>query len=188
MPLDGATRLELRVDFGGGDLTIGPAANGMLIAGDAPDAIVERLGPGRVRIHPAVPSHGWRPYRWQIGVTDVVPVELMLATGADRADIDLSRLLVRRLRLDTGASETRVRLPMSGPTSVHVACGLALVTLEVPMDRAVRIRGSIVLGSSEIDERRFARTADGWASADAADADDLIDITLEAALGTVRVV
>jgi hypothetical protein len=71
---------------------------------------------------------------------------------------------------------------------VHVACGFALVTLEVPMEVTARIRGRLVLGSTEVDERRFPRAADGWASPDAGVDPDTTDIVLEGAFGTVRVV
>jgi len=188
VPLDGATEASVHLEFGGGELAIVAASPGTLVSGVAPGAVVERSSPGRVRIRPSAPTRDWRPLHWRLGLTGDVPLDLVLAMGGQRSGIDLSALQVRRLRLDTGASETRIRLPSRGPTSVHLACGFALVTLEVPMDVRARIRGRLVLGTTEIDERRFPRAADGWASPDAADDPEAIDIVLEGAFGTVRVV
>jgi hypothetical protein len=188
VPLAGAAAASVHLDFGGGELALVAAPAGMLVAGEAAGAIVETSGPGRLRIHPAAPTRDWRPLHWRLELTGEVPLDLALALGGQRSGIDLSALQVRRLRLDTGASETRVRLPSRGPTSVHVACGFALVTLEVPMDVPARIRGRLFLGTTEVDERRFPRAADGWASPDAGEDGNVIDILLEGAFGTVRVV
>ena len=188
VPLGDAIEADLRVEFGGGELAVGAAPPGVLLAGDAPGAVVEPLGPGRLRIRPGPPTVQWRPLHWRLSVTPDVPLDLVLASGGDRSGIDLSGIRVRRLRLDTGASETRVRLPSSGPTTVHVACGFALVILEVPMDVGARIRGRLFLGTTDVDERRFPRAADGWASPEAGDGDETIDIVVEGAFGTIRIV
>jgi hypothetical protein len=188
VPLYGATEASVHIDFGGGELAIVAAPPGKLVSGMAPGAILETSVPGRLRIHPSAPTRDWRPLHWRLGLTGEVPLDVVLAMGGQRSGIDLSALQVRRLRVDTGASETRIRLPSGGPTGVHVACGFALVTLEVPMDVRARIRGRLVLGTTEVDERRFPRAADGWASPDAADDPEAIDIVLEGAFGTVRVV
>jgi hypothetical protein len=188
IPLDHATEARVHLEFGGGELRIEQAPSGLVLAGVAPGAIVEATGTARLHLRPAAPTIHWRPVTWRLGLTAEVPLELHLETGANRSTIDLVALRVRRLQLDTGASETRIRLPATGPAEVRVACGFALVTLEVPMDVPVRIHGRLVLGATDIDERRFPRSADGWASPDATVADDGIDIHLEGAFGTVRVV
>lgn len=188
VPLGTAAEASLRIEFGGGELAVGAAPPGFLLEGDAPCALVESHGPGRLRIRPSPPTIDWRPMHWRLGLTADVPLDLALELGGERSGIDLSRLRIRQLRVDTGASETRIRLPSRGPTSVHVACGLALVTLEVPMELEARIRGRLVLGTIDVDERRFPRAADGWASPGAEDSVDPIDIYVEGALGTIRVV
>lgn len=189
--LDGAKQADIRIEFGGGELTIGPATPGFLLSGEARDAVIEAAGAGHVRIHPHAPEADplrWRPFDWRLGVTAEVPLDLALATGANRSVIDLSGIRVRRLSLETGASETRIRLPASGPSTVHVSCGFAQVTLEVPMDVEVRIHGRMVLGAIQVDEARFPRAAEGWASPEAATSAEAVDIEIEGGFGAVRVV
>ena len=188
VPLGDVAEASVHIEFGGGELAIGAAPSGVLLAGVAPGALLETTGPGRIRVQPSPPTIEWRPLHWRLDLTAEVPLDLSLAMGGDRCGLDLGGLRVRRLRLDTGASETRVRLPVTGPTSVHIACGLALVTLEVPIGVEARIHGRLVLGATQVDEQRFPRAADGWASPGAADDGDVIDIVVEGALGTVRVV
>ena len=100
-----------------------------------------------------------------------MPLDLRLDTGANRAVLDLRDLRLRSLELHTGASETRVLLPRAaGATSVRAESGAASLTLEVPAGVAARIRSRMALGSSEIDQARFPRVADGYESPDYATA------------------
>jgi hypothetical protein len=124
---------------------------------------------------------------WDVGVSAEIPVDLRLDTGGNRSTIDLTALRIRRLELHTGASETSLRLPAAGQTSVRVVCGLASVTVEIPLGVAARIRGRIALGSTNVHETRFPRLGDGWASADYDTATNRIDIAIEGGLGSVQV-
>jgi hypothetical protein len=96
-------------------------------------------------------------------------------------------LRIRHFELHTGASDTTVRLPAGGQTSVRVECGFAQVGLEVPHGVAARIHGKISLGSTEVDETRFRRTADGWSSVDYETARDRVEISVAGGFGSVRI-
>lgn len=192
VPLAGASEGDVRISFGGGELVVGPAAPGALVSGRFDGGVIHRTsGPGRVELKPYI--GGWpiwwdRPLRWQLGLTDAIPVDLRLDSGANRSTVDLVSLRIRHLELHTGASETRVRLPASGVTSVHVEAGVASVTLEVPRGVAARIRSRVALGSTSVDETRFPRTFDSWQSPDYATASNRVDIHFEGGLGSLKVV
>jgi hypothetical protein len=191
VPLDGATEAEVRLGFGGGELAIGAAEPGMLLSGTCDGGVVvRRPAPDRVALEPHMPTaiRGWRPLRWDLGITAAIPVDLVLETGANRTTVDLSSLRIRKLDLRTGASETNVRLPAAGRTAVHVECGFASVTLEVPATMAARVRGHLALGATVVATERFPRTADGWAAAGFETASDRVDIQITGGFGTVRVV
>lgn len=191
VPLGGIHEAEVRLGFGGGELTIGPADPGMLIAGTFEGGVIQRSGkPGSIDIRPLTPGRPlvtWRPQRWDVGVTSEIPVDLRLDTGANRTTIDLTKLRIRRLELNTGASETHIRLPEAGHTVVHVACGFAAVNVDVPRGVAARIRGKVAIGSTDVNESRFPRSADGWASTDYETAPDRVDISVEGGFGSVRI-
>jgi hypothetical protein len=191
IPTDGFTEAQLRIGFGGGDLTIHEAEPGALVSGTFEGGVVQRTnGPGRIALEPRNPAYAFvhfAPMHWDVGVTTEIPVDLRLDTGANRSTVDLRQLRVRRLELHTGASETRMQLPTAGQTAVRVDCGFAQVSLEVPDGVAARIRGRMGLGALEVNQARFPRTDDGWASADFETAANRIDISVEGGFGSVFV-
>ena len=101
--------------------------------------------------------------------------------------MDLSALRVRRLEIKTGASETQVRLPEAGVTSVRAEAGLAVLTIQVPRGVAAHIRSGMDLGSVSVDEGRFPRSLDEWRSADYDTAQNRVEIDIQGGLGSVRV-
>lgn len=107
---------------------------------------------------------------------------------AARADLDLHTVRVRRLEIQTGASETRVRLPAAaGMTEVKAETGAAARALEVPSGVAARIRSRMALASTQVDEARFPRSADGYASPDFDGAANRVDIDVQGGVGSVRI-
>lgn len=193
IPLEGAAGARIRLRFGAGTLNAGRAAAGNLADGDFVGGVVaRRQGPGAVELSPDVDGGwGWvdRPFEWRMGLTGDVPLDLVVESGAARTDLDLSDLVVRSLRLQTGASETLVRLPRAaGSTEVRAEAGAAQVTFEVPAGVAVRVRSRMALGSTQVDEGRFPRTADGYASPDWATAANRVELDLQGGVGSFRVV
>jgi hypothetical protein len=118
-----------------------------------------------------------------------VPLDLKVETGASRARLDLADLRVRNLEINAGAADTRVRLPRAaGATSVRAQSGAATMTLEVPPGVAARIKLQMALGSSQVDESRFPRTATGYESPDYATAANRVDIDIQGGVGSVKVI
>ena len=102
--------------------------------------------------------------------------------------LDLAELRVRSVKLQSGASDTRMRLPRAaGTTVVRASAGAASLTIEVPAGVAARIRTSMALGSSRIDETRFPRSAAGYESADYGTAANRADIDLSGGVGSITV-
>jgi hypothetical protein len=191
VPLEGVSQAEVRIGFGGGELRIGPAPAGLLVAGTFEGGVIRRdHGPGRIELQPFDPgSVFWagRTLDWDVGITGEIPVDLRLDTGANRSNIDLSQLRIRRLELHTGASESHVRLPAGGASSVRAEAGVAALTLQVPEGVSARINSKMALGTTKVNETRFPRSFDGWASPDWETASDRVEIELQGGLGTIRV-
>jgi hypothetical protein len=187
MPLDGRSRAAVRLEFGGGELTLHQAEPGMLVSGRFEGGVVtSESTTDEVHLEP---SHvrPFRPVLWDVGLTAEIPVALRLDTGANRSVLDLSTLRIRSLELNTGASETTVRLPALGQTRVHVSCGFAAVFVDVPEGVAARVHGRVMFGGTKVDQRRFPRAADGWASPDFDTAANRVDIEVEGGFGSVEV-
>jgi hypothetical protein len=192
VPLAGATEAWIRIAYGAGNLTLGPAAPGQLADGTCEGGVITRSGgPGRLELSQDM-RYGlpWleRPSRWTIGVTRDVPLDLKVDAGASRTILDLAETRLRDLDLQTGASETRVRLPRAaGATSVKASSGAASLTFEIPEGVAARIRTRMALGSAQIDQTRFPASGNGYESPDFATAANRVEIDVQGGVGAVRI-
>lgn len=193
LPLRGAADASVRIRFGAGTLTTRPASPGDLVDGVFDGGVIHReLGPGRVELSQDT-SYGlpWLDRRsaWDLGLTGEVPLDVRLETGASRTTLDLREIRLRRLDLQTGASETRVVLPRNaGTTEVRAEHGAASLTFEVPAGVAARIRTRMAIGSSQIDEGRFPRAGDVYQSIDYGSAANRVDLDIQGGVGSLRVV
>jgi hypothetical protein len=192
LPLAGASQARIRIRFGAGEMDVGRAPGGRLVSGTFVGGVsVTQRGPGDVELEPDMTGWpGWaRPLTWKFGLSGEVALDLRVDVGAARATIDLHDLQVRRLEIKTGASDTRVRLPSAaGSTSVRAETGAAAMTIEVPPGVAARIRSQMALGTTSIDETRFPRTIDGYASPDYETAANRVELDLQGGVGTIRIV
>jgi hypothetical protein len=192
LPLAGTADANVRIRFGAGELSGRAAAPGNLLDGTFEGGVRHHSdGPNRIELEQDT-TYGlpWLDHgsRWDVGLTAEVPLDLRLDTGANRATLDLRDLRLRSLELHTGASETRVLLPRAaGATSVRAESGAASLTLEVPAGVAARIRSRMAIGSSQVDQARFPRVADGYESPDYATAANRIDIDVSGGVGSVKV-
>ncbi len=193
VPVGGLGEAAIRIRFGAGELSIGPAAPGNLVDGTFVGGVVRRdRGRGVVELEQDT-TYGmpWLERRsdWSVGLAAAVPIDLRLDTGAARGRFDLSALRIRSIELHTGASETRIRLPRAaGATLVRAEAGAASLVIEVPTGVGARIRSRMAIGSTQVDETRFPRSASGFESPDYATAANRADLDLTGGVGSIRVI
>lgn len=192
LPLAGAPSASVRLEFGGGELTVGRAAAGALVDGEFRGGVQARTrGAGSVELKPrtGVTFAWWSDWpRWIMGVTGEVPLDVEFRGGASRTLLDFSETQLRSLRLKTGASETRVRTPRAaGTTTVRADAGAASLVFEIPSGVAVRVRSQMALGSTSVDAS-IPRGGDGWESAEYAGAEHRLDLDVRGGVGSLRVV
>jgi hypothetical protein len=193
IPLGDASTASIRIRFGAGELFTQPASPGHLVDGSFVGGVASRQsGPGRIELEQdTTDGLPWldRAQDWRVGLTTEVPVDLRLETGAARCQLDLTGIRLRTLELQTGASDTRIRLPRgAGATTVKAEIGAASLVVEVPTGVAARIRTRMALGSSQVDETAFPRNTDRYLSADYDTAVDRVDLDLQGGVGSIRVV
>ena len=80
-----------------------------------------------------------------------------------------------------------MRLPAHGAVSVRADSGAASLVFEVPDGVAVRVHGTMALGSLQVDETRFPRAGRAWESPGFAMAANRADIEVQGGVGSVRV-
>jgi hypothetical protein len=192
IPTGGVSSGEVTLKFGAGRLEVGRGVPGTLVDGTFEGGVLRRdLGPGRVELEADVTRvFPWMgdTLHWQVGLAPDLPLALRLEGGASRSILELADLQVTTLAVKTGASDTRIVLPAAvSECEVRVEAGAAQVTIEVPAGVAARIRSQMGLGSTNVDEGRFPRTADGWASPDYEGAAHRAEISIQGGVGSVRV-
>jgi len=193
LPLEGATSAQVRIRFGGGELSVGTARPGLLVDGsfEGMPARYDLRGPGNVVLEPESPqSWPWweRTPSWRIGLPAEVPLDLEIESGAAKTRVELDETRLRSLRIQTGASDTRVRLPRAaGETRVRAESGAASLVFEVPDGVAARIRSRMALGSTRVDETRFPRADGGWETPGFGSAANRVEIEIQGGVGSVEV-
>jgi hypothetical protein len=129
-----------------------------------------------------------RGFEWTFGFTRDVPLNLIFETGAAEAVLDLSDLLVRDLKLKTGASSTTLKLPAeAGYTHVKVEAGMASVKIYIPDGVEARVEAEAGLASVSVDQNRFPKTNGYYQSAGYENAENKVEIRIETGLGSIEI-
>jgi hypothetical protein len=203
IPLEGASRAEVRIMHGAGRLTIHGRASAQTLATGlftgGLDHREDRLG-DTLRCEMKVPSDLWWNFggpwitgtgsaiNWDFRLSDEVPMTIDLKTGAGEAKVDLSTVNAQSINLETGASSFEMILPeRAGRSRARVASGMASVSLRVPDGVAAKISVQSGLASISIDQNRFPRTESGYQSADYDRAENAVEIKVETGMGSVDI-
>ncbi len=198
IPRDGAVQAEVEIQHGAGKLTVRAAGSGgALVEGDFSGGVVHSIQPGaKTRVTLSAEPGGRAGYpwnwpeglRWDLRLSPDVPLDLTFRTGAGESDIDLTDLDVKSVRLETGASASRLALPARAQfTRVDVRAGLASVNLIVPQGVAAKIQTQTGLSGINIDAARFPSAGGYYISPEYDTASNRVEIYVEGGLGSVEV-
>lgn len=199
IPLEGASRAQVRLSHGAGRLLISAGAGaGDLLEGDfggGLDLRTRRQG-DLLEAELRSAASGWTPWdwgprsrEWNLRINREIPLSLKLDSGASESILDLSELLVAELNLSSGASSTDLTLPAhSGYTRVKISGGAASFRVRIPDGVAASIHYSGGLASLNVDTLRFPRVGDLYQSADFAVAENKVDLFFEVGAASVEVI
>jgi hypothetical protein len=203
IPLQGASRADIRIRHGAGRLLLREGAGTNVVAsgsfagglrhyesrqGETLD--VEMRVPEDLWMNFGGPWFfgPWTPIVWDVRLNAGIPMTLDLETGAGESRLDLSALKMEEIYLKTGASSTEMTLPArAGKTKVQVKSGAASVVLRVPDGVAARIAVESGLAGIKIDQNRFPRSGSGYQSADYDRAVNSADIKIETGVSSVEI-
>jgi hypothetical protein len=135
--------VSVRVEYGAGRLSLKPTAQPLLYQmelrydADRAEPLHSFDSRGRelrlgLRRQNVSLSGRKEDSRLDVQLSRAVPLDLRLDLGAAESDIDLSGLALRSLRLETGASATRIRFGAPNPTPlsrIDVSLGAAAVRM-----------------------------------------------------------
>lgn len=195
--LDGASEARLKISHGAGKLKIHSGAGmGVLASGSFAGGLrhtARKTGDKlEVRMRPAADSFGIPffgsgvPLNWDLALNAEVPLELDLDSGANQAEINLRDLRVTSLKLDSGASDTKLTLPARGRLRADLDIGAASIDITIPDGVAARIK--IDQGASDVKvEARFPRVGGVYKSADFENAANAVDLDIDAGAAQIRI-
>lgn len=168
-PLENTERAEIEFHHGAGELNIsalGSDNHELLLdgtfGGGMEHEISQRSGLTWLKLRAPVESFPFgafphrEGYHWDLALSQHVPLQLQLKTGANKSLLNLQDLNVSDLKLETGASDTEVILPgQTNHVRFTVQSGAAAVNIRVPQGVAARIRISGALMGGDVDQNRF---------------------------------
>ncbi len=120
--LSGEKLVEVKIEFGAGEIKIGKAQGKVLFDADF-EYLEEKLQPvveyskdedvGQLKLSMEGKDDGthWKDFKntWNLRFTKKVPLSFDIEMGANKADFDFSEFKVKRLNIETGASKTILR-------------------------------------------------------------------------------
>lgn len=198
-PLENATAAEIDFHHGAGKLRIDALqeplqlAAGTFVGGVAPTLrrdgsqvyLSLRTAEGTFVPSPVGPHFS---LDWSLGLTREIPLRLAFHTGASETDLNLIDLRVESLRIETGASATRVILPANaGLTRVSVEAGAASIELTIPEGVAARIKARGGLSGIHVNTSRFPQSGDVYETPAYETYPNRAEVTIETGVGSVDI-
>jgi hypothetical protein len=195
--LQGASEASVRVNHGAGELRIGSGtgmdelANGVFTGGLEQKS---RFNGNTLEVRMSPPQQSfpfffgnWERYDWDMRLNSRIPMALKLEMGANKTEADLHDLRLTSLKVETGASDTRIRLPAQGRFHADFSLGAASLTLTVPEGVAARIRVTTGVSGVSVNPSRFPRMGEYYQSPDYDTAPNAIDMKIEAGAAEIKV-
>jgi len=200
IPLDGATSGDVRLTLGAGDLTL---------QGGAPDAALMEatvfteagiwqpnlaLGANASQKSVVITEKGhagkaWfavdSPNRWEIRLSDTIPIRLDENVGAGDNTLSLGTLNLETLAVHTGAGDTTVDLSgyHGGRFDGTIKTGVGDLTLRIPRTSNTRIQ--VHQGIGDITENGFIRHDDTFVTPGFNTSIAVNQITLNQGVGSI---
>ena len=195
--LQGAMQLALGFDQGVGSLQVaGGAPTGVALTGIQAAAmdVKTRLSGDRLEVKieagPSfIPFLGPDSGVWRFQVNQDVPLTLDVGAGMSSLDFDLTDLKVTRMKVSTGASSVKVKLPVNaGHTLLDIDSGVTTLDVSVPQGVAACLRLNQGASTTDIDQSRFPMVSSGfYRSSGYEDAANKVEINLNGGANTVKV-
>lgn len=195
--LEGATRAEVGLHMGAGELRVRAAEQAALLEAsfefnrerNRPEVNYRLLGEKGVldvrhaRRHGI--SFGSSRNRWDLILGQAVPIDLRIDLGAGHSDLDLRGLKLERVEIDMGVGE--VNLDLRGPHAagfrVKIDGGVGSAKLALPAEVGVRVKVDGGLGS--INARGLTKRAGAYVNDAYGQSPITIDVDIDAGVGSL---
>lgn len=201
--VEGAASAKILLQHGGGKLTLKSGAEPFdLLTGSFSggididskqegDQLTVNIRPKYRRLAVMGPPWIWGPnnrFDWDMRLSDEIPLDLVIKTGANESSLDLTDLQVKYLRVETGASSTNIKLSETVPYSkTIIKAGAASVKIQIPANVSAKIHVSGGLTDARVDRNRFPKVGGYYQSQDYESSLQKADIRVDMGVGSVVV-
>ena len=109
----------------------------------------------------------WDKKRWEIRLTDLIPVKLRVYLKASEADLDFSELMIRDFDLEAKASQVDIRFGnLVGEVTARIQSRASKLSIYYPEDMGLRIINRTNLSSTSFSQLTLEETDDGHQTPD----------------------
>jgi hypothetical protein len=190
-----AASARVEIDMGAGELDVKSGA-ARLFEGDF-DFNIPALKPaiaytvnkdtGALKVSQSSASGNYEN-RWRLNLDETTPVDLHVSLGAGDARLALGRLSLQALEVQLGAGDLVLDLRGTPAKSykVTVQAGAGDTTIHLPASVGISVSTSALIGDTNVSglEKRDGR----WINARAEGSSVTIDLTVQHAIGDLRIV
>ncbi|MEW6404023.1 MAG: toast rack family protein [Chloroflexota bacterium] len=198
--LDFASMVRIQIEFPAGELNVKGGTSNLMEAsfrynvsdwqpqvkysenGTQGDLLVSKPGAAQL------PVGGEMINEWEIQLNENIPMDLIIRTGAGNSQLDLGRLDMTSLKVETGAGTTTVNLDGNWQHDVNVSItgGIGELTVNLPAEMGVRVEMDTALVTVTAnglinDENGFVNQAFGTAPY-------TLTLNLQAGVGSVTLI
>ncbi len=198
--LDNSEEVRVELRMGAGDLRVADGAQ-KLLRGDfsfnrpswKPEVHYTRDGNrGSLSITQPGTNHtatiGKTQYRWDLQLSNKVPLDLIVHFGAGQARLDLGSLKLRGVELDMGVGQLDMDLrgKVEHSYNVNIRGGVGQATVHLPVDAGIYAEAHGGIGS--INVRGLHREGDHWVSDSYERAENKIRVEVQGGIGEIKLI
>lgn len=169
---DDAELLEIDIEMGVGELKVSPTSedwmNGQFTYSHLVPEVSYNLDQLKGRLKVKQESNGLKwsfnkgyKNKWDLQLTNRIPVKLKVQTGAASSNLDLSSMNLRDVEVQTGVGDLTVDLSKVQQQSfpIHIDCGVGDTTVIVPRETGVEVK--LNKGIGKMKGKDLCLTGDG---------------------------
>jgi hypothetical protein len=199
LELDSSERVHVSLHMGAGDLRVTDGSQILLRADFSYNVpswkpVVQYKtsgGIGELKISQPGTSHAYigdTKYRWDLQLSNKVPLDLEVHFGAGQARLDLGSLQLRGVEINMGVGQLDMDLrgPVKHSYNVTIHGGVGQATVRLPAEAAINAEAHGGIGS--INVSGLQRRGDSWTSESWDKAENRIRVEVHGGIGQVRLI
>lgn len=123
-----------------------------------------------------------------LSITDKLPVEIDLNTGASKETLDFSRIHLTKLSLNSGASKSEIKLgQLEYKIDLEINTGASKINLSLPENYALKIRNDSALVNNNFNQLGLDKIDKGYQSKDYGTNGKQISVVISAGASTINI-